>query len=311
MKALVFAIESKTLPSLITAASQISADEIYAIVLGGAKENLDNLGHYGAKKVFVVEDIPKELETTYGLSIMIQQLAKENNVEYILTNSTPFENEILAYIAAKMSAPAIVEVIGFKRKEDEVVIRRSSYGGKLVAEIKMKGSPIILSIAPGAFEEKEISENKAEVTSVSLSATEEGIKLIEKSEVVVKGKPLEDADIVIGVGRGIKRKEDLSIIYELAELLDAAVGCTRPLSADYGWFEEWIGVSGKRISPKLYLIIGASGSVQHMAGVRGSKIIISINKDGEAPVFEESDYLFVADLYKLVPAIVEELKKIK
>lgn len=311
MKALVFATELKTLPSLLTAASQVDSDEIFAVVLGGLRENLEDLGRFGAKKVFLAENIPKELETTFGLSAIVEQLAKENGADVILTNSMPFENEILAYTAAKMGAPATVEVVGLEKREGELVVLRSSYGGKLIAEIKMKGTPLILSIAPGAFEEKEVSENKAEVVTISPSITEEGVKLIEKSEVVVKGKPLEDADIVIGVGRGIKKKEDLSMIYELAELLDAAVGCTRPLSADYGWFEEWIGVSGKRISPKLYLVIGASGSVQHMAGVRGSKLIISINKDGEAPVFEESDYLFVADLYKLVPTIIEELKKLK
>ncbi len=122
---------------------------------------------------------------------------------------------------------------------------------------------------------------------------------------------IEEAEIVVGVGRGFKKKEDLKLAEELAELLGGVVGCTRPIAADYGWLSEdrWIGISGKKIKPKLYLAIGISGAPQHMSAVMDSKVIVAINKDKAAPIFQYADYGVVADLYKFVPILIKKIRE--
>lgn len=307
--ALVFTEDKKSLPALITAAMDTKPSEIHVALFDKSADEqfAKTLGKYGANKVHIFTGEELDKITSRGYADILLNLINEINPEYILIWGTLVGNEVAALIGSEIDASISIETMKIEKENDETYVTRSIYGGKLTQKIKLLSEKKIIVLAPGSYEEKEIG-GEAEIVKKELPKISEEISVVEKEEIRGKGRPLEEADIVIGVGRGIKKKEDLEMIYELARLLDAEVGCTRPLAADYGWFDEWIGVSGKRISPKLYLIIGASGSVQHMAGARGSKLIIAINKDGEAPVSEESDYLFVADLYQLVPEIIKKLK---
>ena len=121
---------------------------------------------------------------------------------------------------------------------------------------------------------------------------------------------MENANIIVSAGRGFKNKDDLKILEELAEALGgAAIGCTRPISADLGWMEDWVGISGKKVKPSLYITCGISGQIQHVAGIRDSKIIVSINNDEGAGIHGVSDYSIVGDIYEVVPALVKALKE--
>ena len=120
---------------------------------------------------------------------------------------------------------------------------------------------------------------------------------------------LEGAPIIVSAGRGFKAEEDLKLLEELAEVLGAKVGCSRPISADLGWMEDWIGISGRKVSPKFYLACGISGTIQHVAGIRDSQIIVSINEDANANINEISDYSLVGDLYTVLPALIKALKE--
>ena len=122
---------------------------------------------------------------------------------------------------------------------------------------------------------------------------------------------LEEAEIIVSVGRGFKSREDLSMAFKLAELIGAQVGCSRPIAADLKWLpeEHWVGLSGKKVRPKLYMAIGISGQPQHLAGIMDSKIIVAINKDPNAPIFKYADYGVVEDLYQLVPKLIERLSR--
>ena len=128
-----------------------------------------------------------------------------------------------------------------------------------------------------------------------------------------EGVHLEDADIVVSVGRGVKKKEDLALVEGLAKAIGGVVGCTRPIAADLKWLgdEHWIGLSGHEVKPKAYIGVGVSGQIQHVAGMRGSKLIIAINKDEEAPLVKISDYAIVDDLYKVLPALIKEVQKVR
>ncbi|MGQ4891237.1 MAG: electron transfer flavoprotein subunit alpha/FixB family protein [Candidatus Njordarchaeia archaeon] len=308
--ALIFSEDKKLVPDLITASKRINIDDTRVVLIDQSvdEEYAKGLGKYGAKKVYVYEGPELEKVSSRQYAEILIELIKESNPEIILIGGTLIGNEVASIVGASFDSPIAVEVLDMGFKEGEFYVKRAIYGGKLVQDLKLIGERKIIVISPGAYEAEEIGGGEAQIEKKTIPQFGEEIKVVEKKMVTGEGKPIEEADIVIGAGRGIKNKEDLKMIYELAELLGAAVGCTRPLSADYGWFDDWIGVSGKRIRPKLYLAIGISGSVQHMSGVRASKLIIAINKDGEAPILEEADYLFVADLYKLVPEIINVLK---
>ena len=308
--AIVFTEDKKSLPALITAATDTKAGEINVVLIGKEvdKEFAKSLGKYGANKVLIYEGENMDKITSKGYADILLGVIKELNPEFIVIMGTLIGNEVAALVGSELDASISIETLKIESLEDGLYVTRSIYGGKLTQKAKLLEEKKIIVITPGAYEEKEVG-GEAEIIQKEPPQLGEEVKLVEKEEMKGEGKQLEEAEIVIGVGRGIKQKEDLQMIYELAKLLNAEVGCTRPLAADYGWFDDWIGVSGKRISPKLYLLIGASGSVQHIAGARGSKLIIAINKDGEAPIYEEADYLFVADLYQLVPEIIKQLKK--
>ena len=308
--ALIFSEDKKLVPDLITAAKRININDARVALIESSvdEEYAKNLGKYGAKKVYVYEGPELEKVSSRQYAEILIDLIKESNPEIILIGGTLIGNEVASIVGANLDSPIAVEVLDMGFKEGEFYVKRAIYGGKLVQDLKLIGQRKIVVISPGAYEAEDIGGEEAQIEKKALPKFGEEIQVVEKKTVVREGKPVEEADIVVSAGRGVKKKEDLKIVYELAELLGAAVGCTRPLSADYGWFDEWIGVSGKRIRPKLYLAIGVSGSVQHMSGVRASKLIVAINKDGEAPILEEADYLFVEDLYKLVPEIINVLK---
>jgi electron transfer flavoprotein alpha subunit len=120
---------------------------------------------------------------------------------------------------------------------------------------------------------------------------------------------IEDADVIISCGRGLGKKEDKALLDELATVLCGQVGCSRPLAEDRKWFTEWVGLSGHKVKPKLYIACGISGVIQHVAGIRDAKLIVAINKDEQAPIFEIADYGVVGDLYEILPALKEALKK--
>lgn len=307
---LVFSEDKKLIPDLITAAVKINLDDIRVTLIGSSvdEEFAKSLSKYGARKVYIYEDPSLENATTRHYEEILMSLIKESNPDFIIIGGTLIGNEVASLVASYLDAPVAVEVLDMGYKEGEFFVKRASYGGKLIQELKLIGKPKIIVISPGAYEAEEHHVDSIEIERKSLPEISHVIEVLEKKSIAAEGKPLEEAEKVIGVGRGVKKKEDLAFIKELAELMGAEIGATRPLSADYGWFDDWIGVSGKRIRPKLYLAIGISGSVQHMAGVRASKVIMAINKDGEAPILEESDYLFVADLYKLIPEIIKVLK---
>lgn len=153
--------------------------------------------------------------------------------------------------------------------------------------------------------EAEIIEKLIDTSKVSLELLEFSPKVVEE------GVKLDEADVVVGGGRGLRKKEDLKLLKELASILGGAWGVTRPLAADYGWAPEWIGISGASINPKLYIATGISGQPQHTSGIRGSKVIVAINMDSEAPIFKFADYGIVGDLYQIIPKLIEKLKEIK
>jgi len=241
------------------------------------------------------------------LAKAVSTLYEEFKPKIILGPSTKNVKDAMSLVAGLYDIHMAPDVIEVRGEADGVVYKRGFMSERVTMNVKAPYPAVILVYpkiaepAPkGGFGEL-----------VELNVDDTRVKVLEVKPKELSGINLEAAEVVIGVGRGFKAKEDLNMAFELAKLLGGQVGGTRPIAADLKWLPEdaWIGISGKRIAPKLYIAIGVSGAPQHMSGVTGSKVIVAVNKDKAAPIFKQSDYGVVADLYKFIPTLIEILRR--
>ncbi len=282
---------------LIGLANQLNA-ETELILIGTEPE-----GIIGVDRVLLYREASPEDQE------LVLEVLKEVEADLYLLSNDRRGRELVGLLAHLKGGASIVDATNVTVEGDKVIAERMTLGGKGVAVEEAK-LPAVISVMPGKYKPPEDGKSP-EIVEREPPAVEKRIELIDKKEKPKAGVPLDKADVVIAVGRGFKKKEDLKIAYELAEILGGVVGATRPLAADLKWMPEevWIGISGVRIRPKLLIVIGASGQQQFSAGIMDSKVVVAINNDEKAPIFEVSDYGIVADLYEAVPKLIEKLKR--
>jgi electron transfer flavoprotein alpha subunit len=217
--------------------------------------------------------------------------------------------DALARFSARVGVPMLTEVTEFVPQPQGPTLRRAAMAGRAIAEYSV-APPFAATVTPGRFPAPSTS-GSIDVKPLDVGA--QGPQVLGVEPKKREGVDISSADIVVGVGRGFRSKDDLSLAFRLAELLGGAVGCSRPIAADYGWLPEdrWIGISAKKIRPKLYIALGISGAPQHMSGVVDSRLIAAINKDKNAPIFQYADYGVIGDLYQMVPALVKRLEELR
>jgi electron transfer flavoprotein alpha subunit len=227
--------------------------------------------------------------------------------DYIFLPSSRLYKEVGARIAQKLNAPAITEATSAAIENGRIVFTRSLLAGKAISKETVDTPAVILAM-PGRYGEASLGRRIKNISRISISGRR-SIEVLEKKAKQRGSVRLEDAEIIVSVGRGFKSKEDLSLAFKLAELIGAQVGCSRPIAADLKWLSEehWVGLSGKKVKPKLYIALGISGQPQHLAGIMDSKIIVAVNKDPNAPIFKYADYGIVEDLYQFVPKLIERI----
>lgn len=317
MSVLVFveSAEGKIKKTSIEAVAYANAlgDAVTAIALGEVESNeLESLGKYGAKKVLHIKDsrLDQGVIQAYA-SVLIKALQDENADVLILANSS-LGTPVAAKVAAKTGASLATNVISLPDTSSGFAVKKSIYTGKAFAWVDLKNSKKVIAIRKNAVDVKEVG-TPVQVTpyEVQLLDADFVVKIL-STEKASGEILLPEANIVVSGGRGMKGPEHWSILETLAKTLNAGTGCSKPVS-DMGWrpHHEHVGQTGVKVAPQLYIAVGISGAIQHLAGVNSSKVIVVINKDAEAPFFKAADYGIVGDAFEIIPKLTEAIKAAK
>jgi len=293
-------------------------EELCAVILGEQMDALaDKCAHYGADKVYLVENAALKDYTTEGYTKALTDLAKEHQPSILLSGATPTGKDLFPRVATRLEAGLAVDCTDIGLDDgNQFMVTRPMYAGKVFAEVGFSdATPKMASIRPNVLIPGQPDESrKAEVIKVASEVGADGIR-VKVIEVVKKeGSKIDltEAETIVSGGRGMKGPENFKLLEEMAEVLNATVGASRA-AVDAGWKEQsdQVGQTGKVVAPTLYVACGISGAIQHFAGMGTSKYIVAINKDPEAVIFSKCDYGVCDDLFKVVPKLTEEIKKLK
>ena len=306
---------SKTTLVAITAgkdAARCAGGECYAAVFGKGIDGLaSELAEYGVKRVYAVDDAALEHYTADAHAAALAQLIKDKGIDMLVATATAVGKDLLPRVAGLLNTGAASDVLAFNA---DGTMQRPMYAGNVVATVSIEGSPKVVSVRATAFDPATKS-GKADVekVSVTIDAAARKTKFVDFSEVKSDRPVLTEARIVVSGGRALKSGENFKTVLEpLVDALGAAMGASRA-AVDAGFVPNdlQVGQTGKVVAPQLYIAVGISGAIQHLAGMKDSKIIVAINKDEEAPIFQVADYGLVADLFKAVPEMKDEVEKLK
>ena len=286
---------------------------VTAIALGAVeKAELEALGKYGAQKVLHVADERLSQGIIQAYATVLEKALQDESADILVLANSSLGTPVAARVATKLGASLASNVVELPKTDGGFVVKRSIYTGKAFAWVELKNQKKVIALRKNAAEIKEVG-SPAQVTpySVTLGDADFATK-ITSSEKATGEVLLPEANIVVSGGRGMKGPEHWGILEELAKTLHAATGCSKPVS-DMGWrpHHEHVGQTGVKVAPQLYIAVGISGAIQHLAGVNSSKYIVVINKDPEAPFFKAADYGIVGDAFEIIPKLTEAIKAAK
>jgi electron transfer flavoprotein alpha subunit len=288
---------------------------VEAAVLGSSVENLANeAAAYPVAKVYAVEHPLLADYTADGYTTALEQLIKFSQSRAVVFPHTYQVRDYAPKLATRLGKALISDVVDVKTEADSATFTRQLFQGKLNADVRAASDPYFVSIQAGAFRALETAGGNSPIEKFAVKLDASHIRSQPEAPFreAQRSVDLNAADIIVSVGRGIKEKDNLPLVEELAKILGAELAASRPI-CDNGWLpmERQVGSSGQTVSPKVYFAVGISGAIQHLVGMKGSKMVVAINKDESAPIFETADYGLVGDLFEIVPALVEEIKKAK
>jgi electron transfer flavoprotein alpha subunit len=287
----------------------INDNEIIAAVFGSyPDEELKSLGGNGASKVLNVDAVTLDTSQTGIYAEVLVNLVESSAANMIIMSKSSFADGVGGRIAAKMQAAIVSNIVGLPDVSTGFLVRKSIFTGKAFATVSVESEKKVLIIKKNAVETIDSGED-AVVEKVAMPGGITNKEKITGSEKAEGDILLDDAEIVVSGGRGLKGPENWGMIEELAAALGAATGCSKPVS-DLGWrpHHEHVGQTGVKVSPNLYIAVGISGAIQHLAGVNSSKVLVVINQDPEAPFFKAADYGIVGDAFEVIPKLTEKVK---
>jgi electron transfer flavoprotein alpha subunit len=306
MKLLVYS-EDPEVSAQLTGRARALADQAGGEVVALTMDDPAQCFRYGADKVIKVDGLGEF--AVEPLKVAAVKAVEAVKPDVVLIGATRRGKELAPRLAAALRVGSMTECTSVDIVDGRIVVERLTYGGSTVARETCTSSPTVISVPPRTYVKPEPSDKMGEVIELEIEAPEPRVKVLERRPKPKASADLESASIIVSAGRGFKAKEDLRLLEELAEVLGAQMGCTRPISADLGWMDQWVGISGKKVRPSLYVACGISGTIQHVAGIRDSQIIVSVNSDESAGIHGISDYSIVGDVYKVLPALVKALRE--
>lgn len=280
-----------------------------AVTIGNLADDAALLGNYGADKVI---SISNDLSTcdNQGMAAAIAEVASKEGSSVVVVSNSNTGKAIAPRLAIKLGAAYISNTVDTPSNNSPLTVKKKAFSGKAFENAQANNDKCVLALAPNAFH---IEETGGRATVESFDAVTTTSKINSTNIEKATGKiSLAEAEVVVSAGRGLKGPENWGMVEELAELLGAGTACSKPVS-DIGWrpHGEHVGQTGKAIAPNLYIAIGISGAIQHLAGINSSKVIVAINTDPEAPFFKAADYGIVGDAFEVVPRLIEEIRNFK
>ncbi|GAB3055440.1 electron transfer flavoprotein subunit alpha/FixB family protein [Virgibacillus ainsalahensis] len=300
----------------VAAAKKIDADaEVVGVILGteSLKEQGEEIIRYGADRAITVQHEKLEDYTSEGYGQAAFAVIEDESPDGIVMGHTSIGKDLTPKLAAKLDSGLVSDVVDISSEEGETALIRPIYSGKAFEKKVIAEGVTFVTIRPNNIKPLERDESRSgEVIDMDVDVT--GIRTIIKDVIrkASEGVDLSEANVIIAGGRGVKSEEGFKPLYELAEVVGGAVGASRgACDAEYCDYALQIGQTGKVVTPDLYIAVGISGAIQHLAGMSSSKVIVAINKDPEANIFNVADYGIVGDLFEVVPKLTEELKQLK
>jgi len=289
-----------------------------AVIVG---ENISSLAAElagaGLQEVLTVESPQLAQYTADGYSMVLRRVIEKRQPRFVVFSHTYQVRDFAPKLTASMDRALIGDALGYRHEGERAIFIRQVFQGKFSADVEFSGEPpYFVSFQAGAFREDSVQRGSAQakITAIEIAIPPGAIrtKPQEKFRGAKQAVDLSQAEMIVAVGRGIKKPENLDLVKQLAEALGAELGASRPI-CDSGWLpmDRQIGSSGQTVAPKLYVALGISGAIQHQVGMKGSRTVVAINRDREAPIFEVATYGIAGDLFEVVPPLIEEIKKAK
>jgi len=286
-------------------------DPVEVALVGRGIQGPETLGNFGAQKVYVIEAPALEKYNTLGMTKVLSDLIRETNPSIILGTASPMGKDLFPRLAARIGAGLATDCTDLKIEGERLVATRPIYAGKCFVDVRFETEIQMATARPNSFIPKETPGGRAEVIKKEIDPGP--LRAVMRE--IVRGKSdrpdLTEASIIVSGGRSLKSPENFKILQDLADVLGATVGASRAaVDSGYAPHDMQVGQTGKTVNPNLYIACGISGAIQHLAGMRTSKVIVAINSDPNAPLFQKADYGIVGDLFQIVPMLTEELRKI-
>jgi electron transfer flavoprotein alpha subunit len=296
------------------AADATGGGQVHALVMGppGIASRVETLGRFGADLVTVVEHAGLERYSPEAFAATAAERIKAGSYRAAFFSASAEGRDLAPRVAARLGVGLASDVVGFEIKGDAVLAEHPGYTGKVMVTLRLTGTPAIVSLRPGALPAAEQPRTaKIEPAPPATDPAAGRVVVTDLAQQAGAKLDLGEAPVIVSGGRGLRAAEHFKLVEDLADAFgNAAVGATRAVTDD-GWrpATDQIGQTGRVVSPELYVAVGISGAIQHLAGMRTAKTIVAINKDKDAPIFKVADYGIVGDLFEVVPRLTEEVRK--
>jgi electron transfer flavoprotein alpha subunit len=298
------------------AADATGGGEVHALVVGvpGVAAQAESLGRYGADAVVAVEHPALGRYSAEVVAATAAARIKAGQYRAAFFSASAQGRDLAPRVAARLGVALASDVTGFEIQGEAVLAQHPAYTGKVIVTLRLSGSPAVVSLRPGALPAAEHPRAaRVETAAPAMDPADARVVVSEMAQQTATQLDLGEAPVIVSGGRGLRAAENFRLVEELAAAFgNAAVGATRAVTDD-GWrpATDQIGQTGRVVSPELYIAVGISGAIQHLAGMRTAKTIVAINKDKDAPIFKVADYGIVGDLFEILPRLTEEVRKVR